>query len=539
LRKPTTTHACAGVPCQQKKRFDLKMVKLMPPKILLIHPPIAKCSEPPAGIAKLSACLKANGVHHEVIDANLEGILYLLKDASNNNTTAGRWTTRACKKIESNLAALKDIATYRSPSRYQRAVMDINHLLNVAGKSRRVDLSLADYRDQCLSPVKSADLISAAEKPQANPFYPYFQHRLMNALEENQDFIGFSLNYLSQALCTFAMIGFIKNIHPRQNIILGGSLITSWIKLGARRNIFYGLVDYMVEGAGEQKLLELLDVKDGLTNQPPNYNGFPLDQYLSPGPILPYSSARGCYWHKCAFCPEKAEGNAYLPLEVSQVTEDLQILTRQMNPLLIHILDSSISPSLLGALAQRPPGAPWYGFTRITQHLADEDFCLSLKRSGCTMLKLGIESGDQEVLDQLNKGIDLPIASAVLKSLKRAGIATYCYFLFGTPPETKECAVKTLDFVCQHHDYINFLNLAIFNLPAQSVEAQSLATHDFYEGDLSLYKNFQHPFGWQRPVVRHFLEKTFKKHPAIAPILRRTPEFFTSNHAPFFVDHKQ
>jgi hypothetical protein len=506
----------------------------MPPKIFLIHPPIAKCSEPPAGIAKLSACLNANGIHHDIIDANLEGILYLLKDASNKNTIADRWTTRAKKYLKRNLVALQDINTYQNHSRYQRAIMDINHLLNVEGKLRHVDLSLADYHDQSLSPVKSADLTSAAEKPQANPFYPYFEPRLMNALEDNPDFIGFSLNYLSQALCTFAMIGFIKQIQPRQKIILGGSLVTSWIKLGAHSDIFKGLVDEIVAGAGEKILLELLEVREGKTFYPPDYNGFPLNQYLSPGPILPYSSARGCYWHNCAFCPEKAESNPYLPLEVSQVTEELQILTRQMNPSLIHILDSSISPSLLNALAQKPPGAPWYGFTRITQHLADEDFCLSLKRSGCTMLKLGIESGDQKVLDQLNKGIDLPTASAVLKTLKKTGIANYCYFLFGTPPETQKSATKTLDFVCQHHGCIDFLNLAIFNLPSQSIEAQSLATHDFYEGDLSLYKNFQHPFGWQRPIVRNFLEKTFKKHPAIAPILRRTPEFFTSNHAPFF-----
>jgi hypothetical protein len=507
----------------------------MPPKIILIHPPIAKCSEPPAGIAKLSACLNANKIRHDIIDANLEGIIYLLNHDPDKNTTTGRWTTRAIKTLERNLVALQDIATYQNHSRYQRSVMDINRLLNMAGKSCGVNLSLADYHDQSLSPVKSTDLISAAEKPEANPFYPYFQYRLIKAFQGNPDFIGFSLNYLSQALCTFAMIGFIKKIQPRQKIILGGSLVTSWIKLGMHKNIFKGLVDEMVAGAGEQKLLELLDVKDGKAFCPPDYNGFPLDQYLSPGPILPYSSARGCYWHKCAFCPEKAEGNAYLPLEVSQVTEELQILTKLLNPSLIHILDSSISPSLLGALAQKPPGAPWYGFTRITKHLTDEDFCLSLKRSGCVMLKLGIESGDQNVLDQLNKGIDLPAASAVLKTLKRTGIATYCYFLFGTPPENEISALKTMDFVIRHHDCINFLNLAIFNLPARSVEAQSLATHDFYEGDLSLYKSFQHPLGWHRPAVRKFLEKTFKKHPAIAPIIKRTPEFFTSNHAPFFI----
>jgi hypothetical protein len=510
----------------------------MHPKIILLHPPLTKPSEPPAGLAKLSSCLAANRIDHKVIDANIEGIRYLLKDASNKNTTNDRWTTRACKKMESNLTALQDIATYQSPSRYQRAVMDINHLINVAGKSWRVDLSLADYHDQCLSPVKSADLISAAEKPHANPFYPYFQHRLMNALEENPEFFGFSLNYLSQALCTFAMIGFIKRIAPRQKIILGGSLVTSWIKLGAHNDIFKGLVDEMVAGAGEEKLLKLLEVKEGLINCSPDYSGFPINQYLSPGMILPYSSARGCYWHNCAFCPEKAEGNTYLPLKVSQATQELQTLTRLLNPSLIHILDSSISPSLLSALAQRPPGAPWYGFTRITEHLADADFCLSLKRSGCIMLKVGIESGDQEVLDQLNKGIDLTTASAVLKTLKRAGVATYCYFLFGTPPENEESAGKTLDFVCRHHDCIDFLNLAIFNLPALSEDAQSLKTRDFYEGDLSLYRDFEHPLGWHRTDVRKFLEKIFKKHPAVAEILQRTPDYFTSNHAPFFVLNK-
>jgi hypothetical protein len=507
-------------------------------KIILIHPPLAKCAEPPAGIARLSACLTANSIQHKIIDANMEGILFLLEYAAGNNSKTDKWTMRATKNLKGNLGVLRNIETYQNQSRYQRAAMDINRLLNVTGKLWRVDLSLADYQDKHLSPVKSADLRAAAEKPQNNPFYPYFQNRLMKALEENPDFIGFSLNYLSQALCTFAMIGFIKQIHPQQKIILGGSLITSWIKLGANKNIFGGLADEIAEGAGEQKLLEFLEVKDGNINCMPDYDCLSNEQYLSPGPILPYSSAQGCYWHKCAFCPENSERNAYLPLGTSQVTHDLQSLTRKMNPSLIHILDSSIPPSLLAAVANNPPGAPWYGFTRVTKHLANGDFCSSLKHSGCAMLKLGIESGDQSVLDRLNKGIDLSTASSVLKTLKKAGIATYCYFLFGTPPENEKSAAKTLDFVCQHYDCIDFLNLAIFNLPARSVEAKNLATHDFYEGDLSLYKNFQHPFGWQRPAVRNFLEKTFKKHPAIAPILRRTPEFFTSNHAPFFALNK-
>lgn len=507
----------------------------MPTSIILIHPPVAKSSEPPAGLARLSACLTENHVPNKVIDANLEGIVFLLKNASRGKISTDTWTKRAEKNLEQNLLAVKTIATYQSKSRYQRAIKDINRLLNAAGRISKVNLSLADYQDQNLSPVKSADLLAAAENPQHNPFYPYFQNRLTKALRHNPDYIGFSINFLSQALCAFAMIGFIRQINPRQKIIAGGSLITSWMKIGVNKEIFGSLIDEIVEGAGERRLLEIFNIKSGQDCSTPDYDAFPWDEYLSPGRVLPYSSARGCYWHQCAFCPEKAEGNAYLPSDVSQVANNLQKMTAQIKPVLIHLLDSSMAPSLLKALVQNPPGAPWYGFARATPILADEDFCFLLKRSGCVMLKLGLESGDQNVLDQLNKGINLLIVSRILKNLSQAGIATYCYFLFGTPPENENSALKTMDFVIQHCDDIDFLNLAIFNLPARSIEAKALTTRDFYEGDLSLYRNFKHPLGWQRPAVRNFLEKTFKRQPAIAPIVKRTPEYFTSNHAPFFV----
>ena len=150
------------------------------------------------------------------------------------------------------------------------------------------------------------------------------------------------------------------------------------------------------------------------------------------------------------------------------------------------------------------------------------------------MLKLGIESGDQRVLDGLNKGINLHTAEAALKSLHEAGIAAYVYLLFGTPPETLKAARNTMDFVLKNSEAIGFLNLAIFNLPIDSQDAAGLKRKKFYEGDLSLYADFEHPSGWGRRQVRHFLDREFKRQPAIAAILRRDPPLFTSNHAPFF-----
>jgi len=520
--------------CLRKPSFNTKHSPMTTAKIILIHPPVVKPSEPPAGIAKLSACLKANGVEHGVIDANVEGLLYLLRDAAQKSGDSGRWDIRARKNLESNLDQLHTPGVFKNKSRYSRAVMDIHRILHTAAKPFGVQLSLSDYEDGRRSPVKSSDLIQAAEQPEANPFYSYFSRRLTQALGESPDFIGFSMNFLSQALCTMAMIGFVKKIHPRQKIILGGSLATSWVRLTGRTDLFSGLVNQLVEGAGEEKLPALLGIIPHREGPSADYDLFEKNRYFSPGFILPYSAAQGCWWRKCSFCPEKAEANPYRPLPTSRAAEELDGLARKTQASLIHLLDSSVSPALLEALIEKPPGAPWYGFARVTRHLADEDFCRALKKSGCVMLKLGLESGSRTVLDALSKGIDLDEASAALRTLDKAGIAVYGYFLFGTPSETEADAYQTLDFAVQHSKCIDFLNLAIFNLPANSVEAKYLSTQEFYEGDLSLYRRFHHPAGWQRGDVRSFVEKKFKKHPAVASIVRRTPEFFTSNHAPFF-----
>jgi radical SAM superfamily enzyme YgiQ (UPF0313 family) len=349
--------------------------------------------------------------------------------------------------------------------------------------------------------------------------------------------VGFSLNYLSQALNTFTMIGFLRKKFPRLPIVLGGGLVTSWVRMPGWRNPFGGLVDSLVAGPGENHLLSLLRKTSSelKTHGLPDFDAFPLTDYLSPGFILPYAASSGCYWSRCVFCPERAEGNPYRPLDTAQVLQDLKDLTRRRRPILIHLLDNALSPALLIRLARDGLGIPWYGFARITDHLADLDFCRALKKSGCVMLQLGLESGDPGVLERLQKGIDLGVASQALKRLKEAGIAAYVYVLFGTPAEDEPEARKTLEFVARHNQEIGFLNLAIFNLPASGEEAHRLATREFYEGDLSLYSSFDHPRGWNRDAVRLFLDKEFKRHPAIAPILRRDPPIFTSSHAAFFV----
>ena len=75
--------------------------------VILIYPPVSKPSEPPAGIARLSGFLNHNGVKPVLLDANLEGLMYLLKSAGLSPDKAqDTWSRRALRNWP------KDIATF-------------------------------------------------------------------------------------------------------------------------------------------------------------------------------------------------------------------------------------------------------------------------------------------------------------------------------------------------------------------------------------------------------------------------------------------
>ncbi len=499
--------------------------------MIIVHPPLTKPCEPPAALAYLSAALVAHGHSCTICDMNIEGLHYLFDTAEPAEDT---WSKRAFKHLKRNISALQTEEIYNNVDRYRRAVADINRILEIAGRGFGLHLSLANYQDDTRSPLKSGDLRLASEEYATNIFYPYFSNRLEELLEtDNSRYFGFSLNYLSQALCTFAMIGYLRAYHPDVKIILGGGLVTTWLSHPQWTNPFTGLVDHLFGGQGEEPLLNLLGTSRKSAHIRPDYEGLKNNGYLSPGFVLPYTSSFGCFWKKCSFCPETSEDNPYQHVAPNTTIADLQSLTAATAPALIHLLDNAISPSTMRALADKPPTVPWYGFARIDALLADKKFCRRLKDSGCRMLKLGLESGDQEVLNRMQKGINLELAARVLKNLQDVGIATYVYLLFGTPSEGRKEAERTLSFVEEHYQAITFLNLAIFNLPACSQEVSSLEVADFYEGDLSIYRSFIHPEDWNRGEVRRFLDSTFKRSPKIADILRHDPPFFTSNHAPF------
>jgi len=507
--------------------------------MLLIHPPATRSTEPPLGLARLAGFAREHGVTVRCLDLCQEGIDYLLGLEFGHEANAlDTWTRGALRRRKRNLALLRDPATYAAPDRYRRAVGDLGRALAAVSRPFEAEAGLADYREAHRSPLRRADLIDAATCFEESPFFPFFRARLLEELSRfPTGTAALSVNYLSQALPAFAIAGFLKSARPDLRVILGGGLLTSWVAQGSLspEDRFEGVIEAVLPGRGEDRLLEFLGVAPHRPSAQPDFEDLIGLGYLAPTRILPYNFSTGCSWRRCSFCPEKTEGRRYVGLELATALREIGGLVDRHAPGLLHFTDSEIAPGYLRGLAESPPGPPWYGFARFSPLLAARKFCRRLAASGCRMLQLGLESGDQAVLDALGKGTHLSQIDRALEHLAEAGIGVFLYLLFGTPAEDRDAALRTRDFVAAHADRIDFLNLALFNLPVGSEEARELSTRPFYPGDLSLYREFVHPRGFGRDSVRRFLSCEFESEPAIKSILARNLPVFTSSHAPFFL----
>lgn len=505
--------------------------------MILISPPASRICEAYPALARLGGALKTYDIPYRILDGNSEGLMHLINSEISDEDT---WTKRAVRSKKHSLSILTSQKGYTNFDTYKSHIKRINRLLEKSKLNKGHDITLANYQDASLSPLKSVDLKYTANHFEENPFYSWFSRRIPEIIEEAESagnkikYLGLSVTFLSQALTAFSISGFMRKIKPEIKTVWGGGLISSWAGTAGSNNLFSDS-DIVVTGPGETSLLKLFGVYADNNFHIPDYEFALQHKYLSPGFILAYNTSMGCPWKKCTFCPEKYEDNPFIQENNIKVTKVLQTLVQKYHPILIHLTDSEISPSMLKALSKNPPGAPWYGFCRFTKLLTNRQFCINLALSGCRMLSMGLESGDEEVLQAMAKGISLKDVLVIFENLKEAGIGTYVYVLFGTPAEDRDAALRTRDFVAANAHMIDFINAAIFNLPVNSREAQYLDTNQFYDGDLSLYTGFEHPKGWGRKEVRRFLKKDFSSVPEIREILNRVPPVFDSSHAPFFL----
>ncbi len=528
----------------------------MSAKILLLHPPAVKPSEPPLGAAVLLGSLRRQGIEADVLDANLGACLHLL-DAERLSRRAGDAPATALKRalthLRSSVELMRSGGGAISLPRYVTAVSHLETALAAWGGAQE-RLSLGDYVHSGLSEFSPADLERLAAGEVSTLFAPYYREALFPRIDRMKPgLIALSINYRHQVLPAFELAGMLRRRLPHLPIVAGGGMLSSWREALLRRDLRFSCFDHVVFGPGEEALAKLADgaaeayfLEGGSeTHFDPDFSFAALGDYLSPVPLLPVSATRGCYWRRCLFCPEaSAPTHPFRALPPEQVPSLLRDLSRRYGARHFHLTDNALPVPVLSALASRSAqmdGLSWHGFARFEEALCDAELARALAKGGCRMLQLGLESASPPVLERLGKGTRPQVAARILENLKKAGIETYVYVLLGTPGETQDDAEATRAFLEENAEAISFLNLAIMNLPRGSrmlddpgrfgiAAAEALPANE----PLGLYRPFTALSGWGREEARRFVQKRLLGTPAIRAIVRRTPPAFTSNHAFLF-----
>jgi radical SAM superfamily enzyme YgiQ (UPF0313 family) len=78
----------------------------------------------------------------------------------------------------------------------------------------------------------------------------------------------------------------------------------------------------------------------------------------------------------------------------------------------------------------------------------DYDTLKTLRDNGLRLLLVGFESGNQQILDNINKGVRLEVARRFMQNCKSLGILVHGTFIIGLPVETPETVEETIRFAC-------------------------------------------------------------------------------------------
>lgn len=161
-------------------------------------------------------------------------------------------------------------------------------------------------------------------------------------------------------------------------------------------------------------------------------------------------TSRGCP-NQCTFCDRSVFGNYIRGYSAEYVLKMLKILTCQYG--IKHILFDDdtftiLKPRLIKIcqlIIKEKLDLTWTCLARVDT--VDEKILKLMKKAGCWQILFGIESGNQEILDKLKKGIKLKQARKALQMTRRAGIRSKGFFILGTPFETKKTAERTIAFM--------------------------------------------------------------------------------------------
>lgn len=309
---------------------------------------------------------------------------------------------------------------------------------------------------------------------------------------------------LDETTCVFASTTFLRDLsevrplvrrlkRPHNRIVLGGPLAGV---LGERGE---GLehVDVLAAGYGEYLVPALAGwIRSGCTVlQPPEggrlvsgrtpvlYSGTPPGQDLDslPSPdwsgrgrrMIYYESVRGCPY-RCNFCnyPYLFADNRFRYKSARKMLEEWEHYRETLGVEYVICLDSLFTMprrrlvEFCKSLIERKLGIRWVCYARADD-LADEGIAALMKDAGAIQAQIGLESGDQRLLDNMDKACTVEANARAVDNCRKHGITSVVSLIVGFPGETEETLENTYRFLKEHPP--DFYFLATFSTRATEV----------------------------------------------------------------------
>ncbi len=186
----------------------------------------------------------------------------------------------------------------------------------------------------------------------------------------------------------------------------------------------------------------------------------PDGQAVVPGGLM---TSRGCP-ARCTFCANYVTGRAYRWRTADNVVAEMAALAERHGVRHFPFWDDAFTAlrprlnALCDAIAARPEldGATWSCIT--PGNMVKPHDLQRMRRAGCVAINFGLESGDPQVLRDIQKGQRPDNVRAAVAAAKAEGMTTIVNFMFGFPGEGVEQLQRTLDLMIELSEATDYFN---------------------------------------------------------------------------------
>ncbi|HEV8532992.1 MAG TPA: hopanoid biosynthesis associated radical SAM protein HpnJ [Methylomirabilota bacterium] len=169
-------------------------------------------------------------------------------------------------------------------------------------------------------------------------------------------------------------------------------------------------------------------------------------------PYVSLYTGRGCR-SKCTFClwPQTVGGQRYRTRSVGHVAEEMALAQRLFPQVKEFFFDDDTFTDDLPRAEAIARELGKLGITWSVNAKANVPYATLkvLKDNGLRLLLVGYESGNQQILNNIKKGVRLDLARRFTRDCKALGIAIHGTFILGLPGETRETIQETIRFACE------------------------------------------------------------------------------------------